>query len=399
MNNLLSPLRIRAFRRLLIAYAVNALGNWAGQIALSVVVLNRTHNPAGVAGVMVAGQFLPSLLAPGLVARAEAVGARLMLPVLLAGEAGLFVVLAALSQSGSPAILLLVVGCDGVLGLTARALLKGSIVGVTSPRGLLREGNTLLMFVFTACMAAGPVAAGVMIGVLSPQAALVADAASFAAAALVVVGHAQRSASVSPADEPGDRLREALAHVGSRPSLRRLFSTCGMLGLASAAILPIEIVLVTRTLHASPASFGVVLALWGVGAAAGSALLPRLRHHSPVTLMSTSFAVMGIAYLGMGVAPSVIIVGAFSLLGGIGNGVEGYATMTAIQEQTTDAFQTRVAGLVESINAGTTGVGFLVGGLLAAIVSPRAVYVVSALAILACVTALVTPRAVHASPA
>jgi MFS family permease len=78
--------------------------------------------------------------------------------------------------------------------------------------------------------------------------------------------------------------------------------------------------------------------------------------------MSTSFAVMGIAYLGMGVAPSVIVVGAFSLLGGIGNGIEGYATITAIQEQTADAFQTRVAGLVESINAATTGVGFLLGG-------------------------------------
>jgi hypothetical protein len=206
-----------------------------------------------------------------------------MLPVLLTGEAGLFVVLAVLSRSGSPAILLAIVACDGVLGLMARALPKGSMVSVTSPHGLLREGDTSLMFVFTSCMAKGPVAAGTMIGVLSPTAALVADAASFAAAALVVIGHAQRPASVSPADEPGDRLREALAHVGSRPPLPRLLSTCGMLGLAPSAILPIEIVLVTRTLHASPAPLGAVLALWGIGAAAGSALLPRLRHHSPVT--------------------------------------------------------------------------------------------------------------------
>lgn len=39
--------------------------------------------------------------------------------------------------------------------MAAKALLKAGVVAVTRPRVLLREGNSLLMIVFTACMAAG----------------------------------------------------------------------------------------------------------------------------------------------------------------------------------------------------------------------------------------------------
>lgn len=392
MSNLVAPLRMRAYRRLLAAYAINALGTWAGQIALSVMVLAWTRSPASVAGVMIAGQFLPSLIAPSLVARAEAMGARAVLPVLLSAEALLFAALALLAGPGRLGLLLMIVAVDGVLSQVTRALLKGSMVSLTGPAGLRREGNVLLMWTFTGCMTIGPVAAGVMIGALSARAGLLGDAISFGVAAVVVAGHAQSGVGAAAQDGRSGRLREALSHVAARPQLRGLLAMTGLLGLASAAILPLEIVLVTRTMHASAAAFGVVLALWGLGAVAGSALLSRLRGRSPIALVAASFAVMALAYLGMGLAPSVAVVYAFSFLGGIGNGVEGFASMTAIQDRTADAFQTRIAGLVEAVNSSTTGLGFLGGGLVASLVGPRAVYVVSGAAILAGALALLHPR-------
>jgi hypothetical protein len=56
--------------------------------------------------------------------------------------------------------------------------------------------------------------------------------------------------------------------------------------------------------------------------------------------------------------------------------------MTAIQEATCADRQGPVSGLVESIASGTSGAGFLVGGVLAALASARAVYVVAGLGIL-----------------
>ena len=112
-----------------------------------------------------------------------------------------------------------------------------------------------------------------------------------------------------------------------------------------------------------------MLALWGAGAALGSALLPRVRHRPLIPLSATSFVLMAVAYMGMGLAPSVEIVCAFSFLGGIGNGVEGFATMTAIQEQAGAEMQARVAGLNESLISAACGLGFVAGGVVAAVAS------------------------------
>ena len=55
-----------------------------------------------------------------------------------------------------------------------------------APRGLLREGNALLNIGFTAGAAAGPALAGVVVATAGPRTALFADAASFAAVALLL---------------------------------------------------------------------------------------------------------------------------------------------------------------------------------------------------------------------
>ena len=91
---------------------------------------------------------------------------------------------------------------------------------------------------------------------------------------------------------------------------------------------------------------------------------------------------IAISYLGMGTAATVEAVCVFSFIGGTANGIEVFATMTAVQERTAAEQQARVGGLTEAILHGGMGVGFLVGGVLAAVASPRAVYVIAGLGIL-----------------
>jgi MFS family permease len=388
-----APLRLRPFRRLILAYGVNALGTWLAEIALAVLVLQETGSAAAVSAVWLAGQFVPALAGPLLVARAERVPTRVALPALLTVEAALFATLAVAVVVGfNLALLLVLVALDGAVGLAARALLKASIVATTRPANLLREGNAVLTTVFTVCAALGPVLGGALIVVSSPEAALLANAASFALAALLLAMRAGVPEAHVEESTVSRRLREGLGYIRKRVALRRLLWTSATVVLLGAAIIPLEILLVTDTLGASEAAYGTVLAFWGIGAVAGSAALALARSPSLWALVTGSFVVYAASYLGMGTAGSVEVVCLFSFIGGTANGVEGFAVMTAIQEETADEQQARVSGLVEAVWAASMGAGFLLGGLIATLSSTRAVYVIAGFGILAAAAATLAPR-------
>jgi predicted MFS family arabinose efflux permease len=396
MSEMLRPLSLRPFRRLLFAYSVNAVGTWLGEIALAVLVLRATRSPAAVGAVWVVWQLAPAPLVPALVARLERLPAERSLPALLAVEAALFALLAAFAAELSLSLVLVVAAVDGLVGTTARSLTKTSVVTVTAPAGLLREANALLVGAFTVCMALGPFLGGAIVGLASPQWALAADAASFGFAALAL-GVGARLGRPHPAQGSerdqrlADRLREGLAYVHGKLALRKLLFAYAVVGLLSAAIIPIEIVLVTDTLGASESAYGTVLALWGLGSVVGGALLGRIRNAPLWPLVAAAYLVVAVSYFGMGVAGSVALVCVFSFVGGTANGIEAFAVLTAIQEATDEAHQARINGLFEALAAACAGIGFLLGGLIAAAASARAVYIAAAVGIAIATLLLTVP--------
>jgi hypothetical protein len=58
---------------------------------------------------------------------------------------------------------------------------------------------------------------------------------------------------------------------------------------------------------------------------------------------------------------------------------------TLLQERTPDGLQTHLNGLLEALHAVAPGLGFLLGGAIAAAASPRATYFVAGLGALAVV--------------
>jgi MFS family permease len=111
---LVSPLRIRYFRRLWLADMVSLLGDWAGRLALSVLVLERTGSPAwaaavtavSLAGFVGIGQVLATLAdRHGRVAvmlAADVVRTVLFLAMLLSIPVGALLVLAFLAGLATP---------------------------------------------------------------------------------------------------------------------------------------------------------------------------------------------------------------------------------------------------------------------------------------------------------
>jgi MFS family permease len=384
MTGSLSPLRLRGFPQLASAYTINELGNWVGEIALAILVYDQTGSPLATAALFLGMQFAPSLIGQGVIARLEVTGTRLALPALYIGEAGVFVALAVTVDNFSLALVIALAVVDGTLAIAARAFTRASAAAVLSPSGQLREGNAIINVGFTAAGAAGPAIAGVVVAALGVQTALLIDAGSFVAVAAVL------AATVSLPQVRGEaqpwlrRLRDGLAYVKGSPVLARLLAMQAAAFVFFTLVLPIEIVYAKETLDAGNSGYGALLSAWGVGMVAGSLLFVALsRRASLRTQLFCSTALIGGAYLAMAAAGSLAVACAAACVGGFGNGVQWVALMSAVQELTASRFQARVVGLLESIGRMMPGVGFILGGVIAQVLNPRASFVVAGVGSLA----------------
>jgi MFS family permease len=377
------------FKRLAAAYFTNELGNWLGEIALAVIVFELTGSPIATAGLFVAMQFVPALTTPLLVARIDGWSHRRALATLYAGEALAFCALAALAgeEAFVLAAVLAIAAIDGTLATAARARSRAAAGTLLGPAGLLREGNGILNVGFTAGAAAGPALAGLLVATAGAQVALLADAASFVAVAILLATTEQLARARGGEEEESvpwtERLRLGFTYVRERPILRRLLAAESIAFVFFALVLPIEVAFAKETLDAGDLGYGLMLASWGTGMVIGSLLFSGLRGASLASLLIGGTAAIGVAYLGTAVAPTLLVACIASAVGGAGNGVQWVAVITAIQEFTAEAYQARVIGLLESLASGLSGIGFLLGGAIAAIASPRASFAVAGFGVMA----------------
>lgn len=383
----LRPLRLAGFPNLGLAYFVNEFGNWLGEIALAILVYDQTGSPMATAALFFGMHFTPALLGPPIVARLETVRARLALPALYAAEAAAFGALALLAADFSLIAILALATFDGSIASAARALTRASAAAVLAPAGQLREGNALLNVAFTFGAAGGPAIAGIVVAGAGVQTALFADAASFLAVA-VLLGLTRRlpnpEADAGPsADDWRKRLRLGFKYVRSRPALGRLMAAQALAFIFFALVIPIEVVFAKDTLDAGDAGYGALLASWGAGMLLGSLLFAAMGKIGLRSLLVFSTAAIGAAYLATAVSPTLVFACAASVVGGLGNGIQWIALVTAVQELTRAAYQARVLSLLESLASAMPGVGFLLGGAIATIFEPRLSYAVAGAGVLA----------------
>ena len=378
----LGPLRLPGFRALVGTYVVNELGNWLGEIALAILVFDQTGSPVATAALFLAMQFLPAFMAPLLVSRLEALPANRSLPLLYGLEAVAFTVLALLAQEFIFAAVIVLAAIDGALAASARALTRASVGAILTSPGMLREGNAVLNLGFTACAAFGPLFGGLVVAGASVEAALWADAISFGIAAMVIGGAKGIPRIELEAERIMQRLRDGYRYVRERPALARLLTAESAAFVFFYAAIPIEVVFAKETLDAGDAGYGLLLSSWGVGMVAGGLVFAALRRLTLRVLLGASTLAIGLAYLGMGIAPSLAVACAAAAIGGIGNGMQWVAMVSAVQELTGLRYQARVMAMMESISSATPGIGFVIGGAIAAIFSPRASFAVAGFGVL-----------------
>jgi MFS family permease len=183
-----------------------------------------------------------------------------------------------------------------------------------------------------------------------------------------------------------ERTRAGLRYVRDHRLLRSLLAAEALLLLFFTVVGPIEIIYAKRSLGSTDAGYGALLAAWGIGGILGGTIFARQRERAGFALIAASTIAIGVSYGTMAIAGSLVVACVASALGGVCNGVQWIAVITAAQEATDKAFIARVAALFESMSAAVPGLGYILGGAVTAIVSPRAAFAVAGIGVLVVVT-------------
>jgi MFS family permease len=320
--------RRRGFRDLLVGQGVSALGDWMGTVAFMALALKLTGSPAAVGGILTL-RLLPAALGGPLATRAVRRWDRRR--TMLAMDGFRAVVIAAVPLIRSLWwIYLCAVALEAasIVFLPARdASIPDLVEGDDLPvaNGLIlgsSYGTIPLGAGAFAAVAALPIAT-----VFHRPLALVfwIDAATF----LVSFAYIRRLRMLGAATAPEEERRDLRFRDAFRiPLVRAIMPATAAVALGLGALFSLGIVFVRNVLHASNTEFGVLIALFGVGAALGLAGLQVRRGRDPLFETRLGVAVIGgvvavfslathvwIAYLG---ATAFGAAAAFTLASGMG---------------------------------------------------------------------------------
>ncbi|MHB8492655.1 MAG: MFS transporter [Solirubrobacteraceae bacterium] len=383
------PAHTPRLRRIAFAYSANETGRWFALLALSLAVYAHTGSSVSVAAVLVA-PLLPALLAPALVARLESSRRSgtlsLLYAVQAASAAGLAVLLWHFSLPG----ILVVIGIDGAVSFAARGLLRseatrsarsgGGRDDPADPRAIHRANATLNI-----CLAltgvAGPALAGLSVEGLGGSVSLLIDAGAMVLCGALVV-------DLRPfVEEAGASVRARLlaagAHMRETPGLGGLLATEALAVVFFTCAVPVELLYARHTLHAGGAGYGSLVASWGVGMIAGSVLFARAgagrrgRGRALNAMLCGGTLAVGLAFIGLALAPSLWPACLAAAIGGLGNGTQWASLLETVQRLTPERLLGRMMGAVEGLGGVAPAIGYGFGGLLGAMLAPRAALLVA----------------------
>ena len=368
--------RIREFSAVFIAHVVSMLGNIVADVALTVLVYQRTHSPALAASTMTL-MFLPYLLGGSFLSSAAARW-RTRRTLVVCDVASAVIVFVMATPHLPVAVIL---GLLFVLGLIApifqgvRAATLPQILPLGPPYVL---GRSVLRLVAQGSQVAGFAVGGLLLVAVSPRIALVVDAASFVLSATVLrFGTKERRSSVVTAQRSvvHESMR-SLAAVLVHRRLRKVMLIEWLVPLCAVAPEALAAPYVSH-LHLHSNAVGFWLTAIPVGTVVGDIVAARLL---PVVwrrrVAIPAMCLAGGSMLIFVVAPAFPM--AYVLLIVIGLGA---AYQPAVDQELVDAAPADLQAAALSINSSGLmffqGVGFGLWGLVGEVLAPAAVVVVA----------------------
>jgi MFS family permease len=397
MNDALPPhyrslLRVSGLPRLVVAALLGRIGGQMWTVALVLFALARFHS-AAIAGATVFASALPGILVSPLAGALLDRSGRaklIMLDYSVAAAATTLIVL--LAATGTLSVGLLI-GIAAVGSLTNPLSSAGArtLFPMLVPRHLWDRANAIDSAGYVVAAVVGAPLAGVIAGLVSRPAALVATAAVFAAAALSLIGMGplpltRRSSSRSV-------VREAwagLSYVARNPSLRGLAVSLSVANIANGVLIVGLPVLVLDHLHQNAA---VVGALWALSALSGGVVAVVLGHRGSqgreLRLIVSGMLATVVALLVLAVAPDVLVVALGMLLYGASGGPIDIGMFSMRQRRTDPAWYGRAFAVSMSLNYVGSPLGSAAAGPLLAAGLPICLGAAAGVSLVAAILGLV----------
>lgn len=358
------------FLRLVVASGLSNLADGVFLVALPLVTLGVTRDPAAFASVTLVGRLPWLFFALPAGALADRLDRRRTMTLVNLGRAALIGGLGALVAAGWEELWVLYVVAfalgigETLFDTAAQSVLPGV---VPDPDRLAMANGRLYVVELGANQFVGPPLGGLLAG-LSLGGALGASAAAYLLAAgvlLLVVGTFRPERSGPPTRIRTDIVEGARYLAGNRV-LRTMALCTGLSNLASTAqlaVLPLFVV-DPGPMGLSEEGFGLLLTTGAVGAVLGSLVADRIeRALGRTTTLALSMAVFSISLLAPALTTSAVLVGAAGVLGGT-SVVWNVITVSLRQRIAPDGMLGRVNAGYRLLAWGTMPIGAGLGGLL-----------------------------------
>lgn len=381
LSGALALLRRRPrFRALWSALALSYSGSGAALTALLLYVQETRGTGTAVAALLIA-EGMPRIFGTVLGGLAERLELRGLMIRADLGQGLLYACIALLPSFG---VLLGLVALTSLLQ-TAYSPARTSVVPQLVEDEELLVANALTGTASNLFIVVGPLVGALLFATVGTAAAVLVNAASFIASALLTSliprvpperpeeGHEHLLAAARTG------FRYAFADPLTRTVVLALFAMFAFIAIDNVAL----VFLVRETLDGSAAAYGVISAAFGVGMLAASLTIARGSTIAPPLLFLVSLVFSGTGTLLTGIAPVAAAAGAFQLVSGAGNGLEIVASETILHQRVPRRMLGRVAGLTSTAAACGTAISMALGGFLVDATTPRVALVVAGAAGLA----------------
>lgn len=373
-TDLFSPLKYRDFRLLWSAQVFSELGDWAGRLALAVVVAEQTNSTL-LTALVTSASVLPYIGIGQLLATyANRFPRRTTIIVTDLGRAALFATLAIKMPVGLILILAFIAGCLAPPFEAAR----NALTPLSVPRERYGDAIAIASITFDLAVLFGYGVGGVMLAVVGARPALLMNAGSFLISAVLL---AMIPAARDPiAEGPPVRVRDGWRAVVDDPFIRRFFVSYTIVGACAVVGESLVALYALQVLFEEAGASGLLAAAIPVGAIVAAVLArsrgddtAKLRRASAVALLGS---VCGIAVFASSPEIPAVLVG-FAAIGALN------ASRIPANEVSVIRMDDRIRGpaitVLNGFMLGGQAIAAGVGGLIARSIGVRQTIVLSLL--------------------
>lgn len=395
MCRLPDAVRGTAFRRVLAARTISALGSAAAPIAIAFGILDATGRASALSLVLAVQVSTQILVLPLAGVVADRWGRRTTMVVGdLAGTAGQTLV-AVLLASGIPDLVAL---CASVaLSASGSALFQPAanalVTDIVKP-AKFRQATALLRLSRSSTAVFGATAGGLAVATLGSAPTLFVDGATFAVSGAILV---LTEVPYSPTCRRpyAGQIRQGWKFTWHTPWIAAVIVQFTVVNATLVGVLEIVGPVVTRAEPGGPASWGVILASWAVGMVLGG-LLPLRWSPERSLRVGVGGVILVTPFLcAVGAGGNLLLCVATAAVGGAA--LEHFAVVwqTALQQHVPPHLLARVSAFDSLSSYAGIPIGYLAAGELVTGLGPRCTVVVGALSILGATTGALLCRPVH----